>query len=169
MEENGKKKTVGISSYETQQLVARLKKQVDTEDYGIVPYSELSALIGFNVQREGYSYLKSAREIVERDTGRLVGVVAGEGVKLLQPEEQVAIGPDTIDRMRRYTTRGIKRVARVQVEKLSEDQKREYHTTSSVLGALHLFTKPRSVAKIGEAVKTASDKLAIGETLKLFG
>jgi hypothetical protein len=164
-----KTKTIGAASYETQQLAEKLKAVVTAENYYVIPYSDLSKLIGYDVQREGYNYLKSAREIVERDTGRLIGVVLGEGVKLLTPEEQVAIGPDSLQRLKRATTRSIKRIGRVQVDKLTDDQRLDYHTTASVLGAVHLFTKPKSVAKIEEAVSKTSDKLAIGDTLKLFG
>ena len=166
-----KKKTVGQACYETQQLVAKLKAIVAAEHYDVVPYQDLSALIGYDVQAngEGYGYLKSAREIVERETGRLIGVVAREGIKLLTPEEQVAICPDTMQRLKRANAKGIRRIGRVQVDKLTEDQRLEYHTTASVLGAIHLFTKPKSVSKIEAAVSAASDKLAIGDTLKLFG
>lgn len=164
-----KTKTIGQASYETQQLVEKLKAVVTAENYAVVPYSELSKIIGYDVQGDGYSYLKSAREIVERDTGRLIGVVAGEGVKLLTPEEQVAVGPDTLQRLKRATTKGIRRIGRVQVDRLTDDQRLDYHTTASVLGAVHLFTKPKSVSKIEAAVSKASDKLPIGETLRLFG
>jgi hypothetical protein len=164
-----KQKTIGQASYETQQLVAKLKAVVTAENYEVIPYADLSKIIGFDVQRDGYSYLKSAREIVERDTGRLVGIVLGEGVKLLTPEEQVAIGPDSLQRLKRATTKSIKRIGRVQVDRLTADQRLDYHTTASVLGAVHLFTKPRSMAKIEEAVSKTADKLPIGDTLKLFG
>ena len=169
IEQEPKTKVIGQASYETQQLVERLKAVVSAENYDVIPYNELSGLIGFDVQKDGYPYLKSAREIVERETGRLVGVVLGDGVKLLTPEEQVAIGPDSLQRLKRATTRSIKRIARVQVDKLTDDQRIDYHTTASVLGAVHLFTKPKSVSRIEEAVSKSAAKLAIGETLKLFG
>jgi quinolinate synthase len=164
-----KTKAIGAACYETQQLAAKLKAVVTAENYDVISYADLSKIIGYDVQRDGYSYLKSAREIVERDTGRLIGVVLSEGVKLLTPEEQVAIGPDSLQRLKRATTKSIKRIGRVQVDKLTDDQRLDYHTSASVLGAVHLFTKPKSVAKIEEAVSKASDKLAIGDTLKLFG
>ena len=164
-----KKKTVGQASYETRQLVQKLTAVVKAESYDVVPYSELSRLIGYDVQRDGYSYLKSAREIVGRETGRLIGVVPCDGVKLLTPEEQVAIGEDSVQRLKRSTSKSIRRIGRVQVDKLTDDQRIDFHTTASVLGAVHLFTKPKSVAKIEDAVSKAADKLAIGDTLKLFG
>lgn len=163
-----KKKVIGVASYETQQLVARLTEAVKDECYDIVSYDELTSLIGFNVQNSGRSYLTSAKEIVERETGRLLGTVRNEGVKLLTPEEQASIGTESVTRMRRATSKSIIRVARVQTEKLTHDQLREHHATASVLGALHLFTKPKSVNKIKEAVSPSAGKLAIGDTLKLF-
>ena len=164
-----KTKTIGQASYETQQLVDKLAAVVKAESYDVIPYADLSRLIGYDVQKDGYSYLKSAREIVERDTGRLVGIVMGEGVKLLTPEEQVAIGPDSLQRLKRATTKSIRRIGKVQVDRLTDDQRLDYHTTASVLGAVHLFTKPKSVARIEDAVSKAADKLAIGDTLRLFG
>ena len=169
IEQEQKTKVIGHATYETQQLVDRLKAVVAAENYDLIPYAELSSLIGYDVQRDGYSYLKSAREIVERETGRLVGIVLGEGVKLLTPEEQVAIGPDSLQRLKRATSKSIRRIGRVQVDRLTDDQRLDYHTTASVLGAVHLFTKPKSVAKIEDAVSKAADKLAIGDTLRLFG
>jgi hypothetical protein len=168
MDTDTKQKTVGVASYETQQLAKRLKVAVDAEDYNVIPYSELSAICGFDVQRDGRSYLKSAREIVERDTGRLLAVVPTEGVKLATLEEQTAIAPDVVQRLKRATTKGLKRVARVQMDKLTDEQRRECHTAASVLGAVHLFTKPKSIARIESAVDKAMDKLPIGDTLKLF-
>lgn len=164
-----KKKTVGIASYETQQLAARLKKAVESDSYEVISYGELTRIIGYDVQAEGRAYLKSAREIVERDTGRLLGVVATEGVKLLTPEEQVAAGHDAITKTKRATSKAIKRIGRVQVDKLTPDQRLDHHVTASVLGAVHLFTSPKSVSKIEGAVQKSADKLAIGDTLKLFG
>jgi hypothetical protein len=37
-----------------------------------------------------------------------------------------------------------------------------------VLGALHLFTRPKSISRIESAVSQQSKTLAIGETVKLF-
>ena len=162
-------KVIGHASIEAQEIFRRLKRAVDAEDYGVIKYTELSALVGSDVQREERGYRDTARRMVVRETGRLFGIVVGEGVKLLDIAEQVSTSSDAVARIRRATKRSITRAGRVQVAKLTEDQKKEYSTNASVLGALYHFSRPKSVEKIGTAVaKQASDKLAIGDTLKLF-
>ena len=162
-------KVIGQASIESQELFRRLKKAVDADDYAVISYGELSKLAGTDVQRDDRCYLDTARRMAERETGRLFGTVAGEGVKLLTPDEQVAQGSDVVARIRRATKRGITRVGRVQVEKLTDDQRKEYSTNASVLGALYHFSRPKSIEKIGTAVaKQDAGKLAIGDTLKLF-
>lgn len=163
-----RERPIGTASYETQQLADRLKKAAAAESYDVIPYSELSQIIAADVQREGRSYLISARRIVERDTGRLFGVVLDRGVKLLEINEQAALGTDYVMRTKRLTRRAVTRLAHAQTEKMSADQLREHHTNASILGAMGLFMRPKSIAKIEDAVDKCSAKLAIGETLKLF-
>lgn len=162
-------KVIGHASIESQEIFRRLKKAVDADDYSVITYEELSALVGTDVRKDERYYLNTGRRIAERETGRLFGVVAGLGVKLLLPDEQVAQGADAVQRIRRATKRSITRIGRVQVDKLNDEQRKEYSTNASVLGALHHFSKPKSVEKIATAVVNHNAaKLAIGDTLKLF-
>jgi hypothetical protein len=163
-----KTKAIGTATYETQLLADRLKKAAIEDSYEVIPYAELSAIIGADSQREGRAHLVSARRIVERDAGRLFGVVINEGIKLLTVEEQTAIGPDVVQKVKRATHRGIRRVAKAQTDKMTPEQLHEHNTSASVLGALHLFTRPKSISRIESAVSQQSKTLAIGETVKLF-
>jgi hypothetical protein len=161
---------IKVASYETNQLAERLKKQVAAECYDIIPYEELSNLIGRDVQKDpaAYGYLRTARAICERDTNRLVDAVAGEGIKVLTPHEQAALGAEGIARLKRFTNRRLDRMARVQYDKLEPTEKVQHNLAASVFGAVQLFSRQKSIEKLTSAVQKATDKLAIGDTLKLF-
>lgn len=158
------------ASYETQQLTERLKRLVAEENYEVIPYSELSELIDRDVQHDDAArgYLMSARRACERETNRLVDVVPGEGVKLLTPREQALLGPDAIARLRRFTRRRIGRMAKAQFDKMNNDEKLQHNLSASILGAVSLFGRSKSIETVRQAVKACADKLPIGETLKLF-
>jgi hypothetical protein len=154
-------------SYETQQLAERLKKLSKEEDYRIVPYSELSKIAGHDVQHDpkGRARLMSARKICERETMRLVGVVDGEGVKLLTVEEQASLPGE----LKRFSRRSRGRLEKVQYDKLNNEQRIEHGVSASILGAVEMFGRSKSIERLRGAVKTTSEKLAIGDTLALFG
>jgi len=158
-------------AYETQQLVERLKKAVTKEDYDVIGYAELSKIAGHDVQNscKGRSRLSSARRICERETGRLLGIVEGVGVKLETVEEQAAEPSHMLNRLKRMSRRSRQRLEKVQYDKLGNDQKIEHGVAASVMGAVELFGRSKSLERLRGAVKTASDKLAIGDTLALFG
>jgi hypothetical protein len=52
---------------------------------------------------------------------------------------------------------------------LSDEGKKKHMVTSAQLGAIDLFSSGKAVKKLETAVTDSSHKLAIGETLKLFG
>jgi hypothetical protein len=158
-------------SYETQQLAERLKKLSKEEDYRIVPYSELSKIAGHDVQHDpkGRARLMSARKICERETMRLVGVVDGEGVKLLTVEEQASLPGVVLGKLKRFSRRSRGRLEKVQYDKLNNEQRIEHGVSASILGAVEMFGRSKSIERLRGAVKTTSEKLAIGDTLALFG
>lgn len=167
--DRSKPRIPGTCTYESQQLARRLMELVERDDYSCVPYSELSRIADTDVtDGRGRSYLATARRICERETGRLVDVVVGEGVKLLTVDEQAVLAPDTIKRLKRMTRRRADRLARVQFDKLNGEQKRDHNIVASTIGAIRLFLKPSSQKQLGSAVEKSQKKLDYSETLDLF-
>lgn len=162
------KKVLGVRSYETQQLVIALKKLVATDNYDVLTYAELSRICGKDVQHEGRGNLESAVRAAELETSRLFGTVFKEGVKLMTPKEQPTVATDGLVRIRRAVNRRIKRIGRVQMDKLDSEGRTQLGVAASVLGAMQMFSRPKSVEKIAHAVRQTEERLAIGETLKLF-
>ena len=161
------KKAIGQRTYETQILADRLKQLKPSE---LITYDELAKLASMDVRphSNGYGRLMSARRIAETECNFLLGVVAGEGIKRLEVEEQAAIAPNQLKTMRRRNRRALVRMSRVEYEKFTEQQRAEHNLTASVMGCVDLFTRPKSVEKLAGAVQQAAAKLPIGDTLKLF-
>jgi hypothetical protein len=163
-----KQKVLGVAAFESQVLAKRLKEAVEKDCYDVIPYTELSALIGFDVQEDGRGYLNTARQIVERDNERLFGIVRGVGVKLLDVPEQATVGPDAVKKMRKASCKTARRLARVQFDKMNNEQKHQYLTSASAVGAIAMFTSRKATNRIGEAVSTTMSKMTVDDTLKLF-
>jgi len=148
-------------------LVDRLTKLTPAE---VVGYHELAKIAGMDVRPggKGYDRLSRARLIVERESLFLLGIVPGEGVKRLVPEEQAAIANSSVTGLKRFVRRRGKRLAIVEYGKLNPTQQIQHNMAASVLGAVQLFTRPKSLEKLSGAVHEAHGKLPVGNTLSLF-
>lgn len=160
------------ASYETMQLKARLQRLVDERDYSIVPYAELSAIAGGNVQTDAKygGYLRSARKACENETGRLLGAVRGVGVKLLAPgKEQASVSSDHLSRTKRAARRGRDRILKIQLETLSPQDRHSVLVGLTVAGTLAAFLAPSRLRRLQTAVTQHGAALPLSETLALFG
>lgn len=163
-----KQRVLGVAAFESQVLAKRLKESVDKDCYDVIAYTELSALIGFDVQEGGRGYLNTARQIVERDNNRLFGVVKSVGIKLLDVSEQATVGPDAVKKLRKASCKTARRLSKVQFDKMNNEQKHQYLTSASAVGAIAMFTSRKATNRIGEAVSTTMNKMTVDDTLKLF-
>jgi len=162
--QNGTHRPKFVVSFETQQLADRLKS-LQVGD--IVSYEELSRLAGENVQQHS-ARLRSARKMVERDSGFLLAPIRGIGIKRIEPTEQAMIGPNAIQKARRRTNRDLFRMSLVAFDALTDEQKAAHNTAASALGAMELFTRARSLHKLAAAVGNQHERIPVADTLKLF-
>lgn len=158
-------KTVGQRSYETELVIARLREAIDGEDYSIITYEELARIGGSAIRRR----LPSIRHQVGSEHRRLFGIVPTIGIKLLTVDEQAALPDSQLRKTRSAAKRHNKELSLVQYSQLSESQRARFNVAASVHGAIEVATKADSITRLEGAVQQAGEKLAIGDTLKLFG
>lgn len=138
------------------------------EPGGTVTYQELSDAIGRDVRKFARSALCTAlrHQVAE---GRVFEAIHNEGYRRLTSEEviktQAAKGLSRISRTARRTAQ---RVQAVDYAKLGDSDKTAHNTQLSILGAVTQMTKPKAMMEVEKAVKTRSETLPIGETLRLM-
>lgn len=154
-------------SLDAQLLYERLVKAAVGE---LITYEELSAIVGRDVRNDCYSALGTARDIAKGD--RIVfDCVTNEGLKRLDDAQTVSAGAEYISRAKNAAKRGARIVAASRYENLGPADRVKHNTTLSVLGAMELFGKPSSVAKVEKQITQADQngRLSLDDTLKLFG
>jgi hypothetical protein len=154
------------SSYETRVVYQRLRKLAVGE---VVPYRELSELIGEDVQTLGRGAVNSARRIVLRDNRIVTDAVTNVGIKRLSDGEAVAGAARTFSKVRRTAQRGIDRLTAVDFDALPGGDKVLHNASLSALAVVKLMGRSKSVERIAAAVNTAdTGRLPIARTLELF-
>jgi hypothetical protein len=160
-------KVIGTVSFETTAIVERLRKA--TPEAPFVPYTELSALIGKDVQTDGRHNLEAAKNIVLRENGINFGTVWNEGAKLLDDRERVSTGEGIKDRIRRIARKGYRSVTSVQnFDALPMEAKVKHHAYVTIFKITDASTRPKKVLQIEGEVKEVMRALSMKETLKLF-
>lgn len=164
--EDETRKTIPEMSIDTRVCVNRLKEAKSGE---VIPYKELSELIGRDVQNSAYSVLFSARRIVERDYRIVFHPIRSIGLKRLDDTGIVSVGESTLSKIRKVTKRGIKQIACVQdFNNLSQEQKIKHNTYLSMLGVMHHASQGKSVQKLENKVREAQASLPLAKTLEAF-
>lgn len=145
-----------------------LHQALDKLEVGaVIEYGALSALIGRDVQGPARYHLISAMRMLSK-AGKEFGAVRGVGVKRLSSAEVVTVAETHIDRSRQAAKRGMRRLSNADYESLDNAARLRHNTTASVLGAMVLFGKPKSVAKVASAVEQAHAELPVGRVIELF-
>lgn len=134
-----------------------------------ISYDTLSALVPDRELLGKHRYLlDSARGMVLKDGGIVIGCVSGQGLKRLTNEEIVSLPDATIAHIRRVSKRASRKVLCTDYEKLDAAGKQKFNASLSVLGAIGQFTSQRSLDAVGDRVEKAMARLPIDETLALF-
>ena len=159
--------TIPELSLETQQLIDRFLKLAVDE---LVTYGELTELIGRNVRGSARGLCRTAIHRIQRDYGILIECEAKVGFKRIEGAKAVAAGGVYVPRIHRASRRAIRKLSCVgDMSKLSEAERTKFNATASHLGALQLATTEKVAKKIEAAVSKVNEKLAIEQTLALFG
>lgn len=120
-------------------------------------WKELSDLIGRDARTSGMGYLQTARRILLREYGILLETVRGEGVRIADDAGKLSASSRDMGSARRALGRASRKLEAVEPSKLTDDQRKEFHARTSVLGALRLLATPHAVGRVV--------KIAEGQTL----
>ena len=153
-------------SYEVNQLVERLSKLAVGEQ---LTYEDAAALVGQDRDGERFrAMLTSARRIVQSDKLIVFGTVPTVGLERLDGVAIVKTGATSIAKIRRESQRGLRRLACVKYEELSQADRAKHDAAASHLGVLTEFSKASTVKKMTAAAETKVAKLNVEETLDAF-
>lgn len=154
-----------LKSADTSVIENRLRK---TQPGDIVTYAELSVLLGRDAIEHCRSNIASARHTLVKES-IFFDCVTNEGYRRLNAEEAVTASDHYRTRARKAARRGLLHLQNVPFDGLTDESKKKHNTMAAQLGAIELFSSTKANKKIEAAVTDASHKMAIGETLKLFG
>jgi hypothetical protein len=160
------KKTIQALSLDSKMVYERLKA-CNVGD--LVPYKEISTLIGRDSQGVGRGAIQTARRKLLREDYMVFGVVWKEGLKRLSDLEIVATGEDTVRKIRRASSKGFRTITAVRdFDVLPNDAKVRHNTYASVLGALTMAMAAPRMKKLEGRVMEAKATLPLQKTLEAF-
>lgn len=157
-------KGIREKSADTSILENRLR---NTSPGDVIPYTELSTILGRDVREFCRGNLATARKTLVEEKIHF-DVIFGEGLKRLDGDGAVNAGGSFVGKARRAASKGMKILQNIEFDELSPESRKSHLTKSAQLGAIKLFGSSKSSKKI-ESKVTGDSPLAIGETLKLFG
>ena len=152
-------------SYDVQQIVDALAtaKVGDT-----ITYEQLATLGADHRTPKGQGKLQSARRILQRDKQIVFATIATVGYQRLPDSEIIKTGQSSVEKIRRESIRGAKRLACVNYEGLTDADKRKHDAAASHLGILAECSRPAVVKKIAAKVDETKAKLTFDATLQAF-
>lgn len=159
------KKSIPELSVDTQLIIARLKK---LEKGDFIEYAELSKIVNGDIQRRNRCSLDRARHRLLKDERMVFEVVQGKGIKRINDVDSIGIGTNATRRVRRLSRKAAEKMMCTDYEKLSREDRVEFNTQISVLGALCVITQTNKIKSIQTAVEQSQEKLALNKTLELF-
>jgi hypothetical protein len=158
-------KSIPELSVDTRLIEQRLMAAKTDE---IVPYTELSGIIGRDVQSTARHVLNSA---INRGlaNGAVFATVFNVGIKRLADVEIVATGDSAAVKMRRLARRAVRKLSLVKDFSAMPRQIQVRHNTLvSVMGAVAHFSKESAIKKVEAKVAESSQALPLGKTLEVF-
>lgn len=148
------------------QTVERILAALAIND--VATYTVMSAAIGRDVQHDARHILNRAVIRRERE-GEVYGAVTNIGMKRLDDAAIVGTGALTTAKIRRLSTRGIRRLMNLKdYEALSRDLQNEFNTRAAQLGVLKAYTSASNTKKIAGAVEQAQKRFDPRESMKLI-
>jgi hypothetical protein len=161
-------KTINEKSIYTQEIMKVLKAMQPEEE---ITYDDLSERVGIRVKsgNNGYSYMSTARRVLERNEKIVFGVIAKVGLKRLSHEDVArTTGAIYLSRKRKLINRNITRIDTVadDYHTLSADAKQKVNFTRTILAFDSETTKQKHIKKIED--KAAHITIGFDSTLALF-
>lgn len=123
-------------------------------------YSELTAVIGRNVQGVGADALHTARAVLERDPYRMVfATLRGVGVRRLDDAEIVDTSDKAREHVRRHTRRATRKLECVKYDALSHEMQTKHNAAMSIFGVLREMASDKGLAKIKQEIADSGSEL----------
>lgn len=158
-------KVIPQMSVDTRMLYERLKEC----DVGhTIPYQELSKIIGREVTGKARSVLATARRKAMTTDRMVFACVYKVGVKRLTDVDIVETSEDCVRRVRKASTRAVRRITTVDFAKLPNEAKVKHNTYLSVFGALASFTQSGALKAIEKKIGDSKEALPLAKTLEVF-
>lgn len=155
MSEEQGKSTIKQASIDAKLIVIRLQKASIGE---IILYSELSSLIGKNVQKEARFAMETARRIVLRENDFVFDAVRGVGLKRLSPEETIDVAGSFVSTVRKSANRAKSKLNTVDPGQIGKEHFAKYAMVGALISFFRDATKVTTQKKI-EASCQASQAL----------
>ena len=149
---------------ETTALVDAFRRLAPGES---VTVADLSAAVGFDVTRyEGHT--QRAREIILREAGGVIDVVAGGWRRLTDAEAVNVAAERYATKVRNAGSRGAKALTSVRYDALADVDKVKHNVRLSTFGALRLVFSPKARRALEGVVTSNGAALPGAEAMKLF-
>ncbi len=161
------KKAIKQISIEAQILIKELS-QLNPDDF--ISYTDLSALIGRDVQAEGRSALTTARRVVLREHGLVFSPIINKGLHCMTEEEIAQSGIYGITKIKRIANREKKKLhlGIKNFDSLSNESKIKHNAAASIFGVFQIMASSKSTKKIETAVAASNDAIPSMRLLDIF-
>jgi len=133
-----------------------------------IQYTELSGLVGIDVQYRSRHILVSAIHKALYDRRMVFASIRNVGVTRLKDDDIIASSEGDLRRIRRVSRRSIRKLAAVEFDKLSNESKIKQNAFMSMMGALTSFASQPNIKRIEAHVTTAHQALPLAKTLEAF-
>ncbi len=133
-----------------------------------VPYADLSALIGRDIQAEGRPALNAARKQLQNDHRILFEIVHGRGLRRATDRDIVKATGSTLQTLHNAAGRTLDRLRCVNPAALAADDAVRYRTQVAMAGVLHHITDPAKVKPLDDLSRQSAKPLPLSATLAAF-
>ncbi len=155
----------GLSVFTAQIIEYLQKKQIGD----VITDEELEKVCGKNTSpnREGYGYLATALKYLEKQ-GKVFGRIReASAIKMLNSSEVVEVGGAMLKRTAKIAKRGIQKLETVNINSLSQEEKRRFCSYSAQMGALKLFSS-KGTTKLLEVREVQTPIMSKDRMLEFF-
>lgn len=143
-------------SLETQELVARLTLLQEGQ---LISYEDLSVIAGEQITGAS-SILQTAKRIVENESGYVLSVERGVGVRRLDDSQIVEDTHGARVKIARQSKRALKRLSGVKnFDALTEEQRRTHQAHAVIYAVISEKASSKSIKRVSSTVKVDGNAL----------
>lgn len=160
------KKTISEMHVETN-LICQKLESIGVGEF--IKYTELSKIIGRNIQHDARHILESARRITQRDKRVLFECVRNEGLRRLNDVGIVGTTSVAVTKIRNMSRRGAAKVLCMQdIDALPKNDKDVLNARLSIMAMVSNVTKAKSIKLIESKVAETQERLPLRKTIEAF-